>query len=103
MGSLRLSQLRDKLRAMSFHFACVAIDGAFFGLWALLQWGLTCLTTFASEQLSTVNTYTWTVLEIVFAVSTIVPVVIYTWYDLMAIWRTVSDEYSARGTRYAGR
>ena len=90
MGKSNPFKLWQKAQAMIFHLTCVIIDGAFFCFWLLLQAALGALTTVVRPRLSMVNRYAWVVLEIVFAIATIIPVLIYTWYDIKAIWRTVS-------------
>jgi len=92
MSDSHLQQLWHKLVLMASHFIYVLVDILFLGLWVLAQEAVAWLTAWGEAHLSSVNRSAWAILELVFAVSTIVPLLMYILQDLIALWHRIRLE-----------
>lgn len=77
--------LKDRLMSFGKQITCILIDALFLCLWVAVQWAVN---TFVIErlELSSIDKWTLVVFRIIFAVSTLVPVVVYIYTDLRVMF-----------------
>ncbi len=84
--------LRVRLVFLLAALVSVLIDGAFLALWALAQWALE---SFVLARLGLTELDAWVLMafRLVFAVSTLVPVLVYVYVDLRTLWLRLMHKY----------
>lgn len=94
------SSVRSHINELGSHFATIVIDGAFLLLWVPTQWGLNWVV----KQLPAEGLDAWvlTVLRVLFALSTLAPVVYYTYADLRIIHMRTRSRVRAAAVELAG-
>lgn len=76
----RWSGLGTRTRQLGIHMACIVIDAFFLCLWVVVQWGVQWVA--STLPLSGVDKWALAAFRIMFAVATLVPVVLYIYADL---------------------
>jgi hypothetical protein len=84
------SEVRDKAREMWTHFACLCLDGLFLCLWALLNYGVNIATTHLRPD--GVDVAICFVLQLLFGVSTLVPIAIFIYRDIRIMWNRANQK-----------
>lgn len=71
------------------------LDGAFIALWVVIQWGAQQI--IENFPLSGIDTWVLRVFQVVFAITTLAPILIYIYVDIMVMFirarRRVRDEW----------
>ena len=72
--------VKSRARNLGVHIVHILIDAAFLVLWLALQYGVDYV--IKKLELSGIGYWMLVIFQVVFAISTLVPVIIYIWLDI---------------------
>ena len=88
-------EIKQRLRTFGTHILCIMIDSSFLACWLILQW---VLDHYIIQKFIMKGVGTWMliVFQIIFAISTIIPIILYIAIDLLKmVYRTKEIIYKS--------
>lgn len=80
-----LEPIKNRVQELGKQIACVILDSTFLSIWVLVQYIVNHLIIDKYELSSILNKWVLMAFELIFALSTLLPIIIYTYLDIVII------------------